>query len=620
MKKYAFFAAAVAALMTCACSVEPIDVTDAQPEEDGEITVLTAGFAGAEDGTRTVRQSDGKVFWSPKDEISVVRGTNRTGKKFVSTNTEPAPQAAFTGTMPSGTAAFWALHPYDAQAVFDGTYFITTLPAEQTAVPDTFDEDLFISVANSKNESVTFYHVVGGFKFSVTEPGIQKVTLASIGGEPLAGVMGIQVVNGRPTFVAWGDSSSQIELTPESGTFEVGKAYYFVTLPMELESGFSLFFEKEDGSTAYRLVKKPVSIEAAHFKTMMEVDKGIVFEKNYFTYSPNSISLSKYGGTFSIKVHSSVDFHFDIVSDWIQEVAHEGDPKMESTYTFKAFSNPGEAREGYIMLCNDSNCFFITVNQDAGSEDDWKSAEFVHHSLGMRFTATWCGYCPNMSETFRLAKGKLLDKFQYACFYSSSSGGLYGFSDINILANQYAIEGFPNGIVDGRRLIQNYSASYACSLIVQASQETEANYPTATALGINSILSGKNLSVDVDVYTHIADSYKLTVLLLENGIVGYQQDFYVGAHDDFVHDKVVRAAFTNVSGNAFTAESAQTKKSFSYTFTVPDEYKADNLEILAYVQRPFGSQPVLQSGSYGDWYVDNCSSAKVGLAAPPDLK
>ena len=46
MKKQILFAAAVAALMTCACSVEPVDIVDVQPGEDGEYTVLTAGFAG----------------------------------------------------------------------------------------------------------------------------------------------------------------------------------------------------------------------------------------------------------------------------------------------------------------------------------------------------------------------------------------------------------------------------------------------------------------------------------------------------------------------------------------------------------------------------------------------
>ena len=135
MKKHFLFPAAVAALMTCACSVEPVDVVDVQPEEEGEFTVLTAGFAGAEEETRTVRQADGKVFWSPKDEISIIRGSRKT--KFTALNTEPAASASFEGTMPTGTTAFWAVYPYKStdniQNVSGYNYMVTSLPAEQEA-------------------------------------------------------------------------------------------------------------------------------------------------------------------------------------------------------------------------------------------------------------------------------------------------------------------------------------------------------------------------------------------------------------------------------------------------------------------------------------------------------
>lgn len=623
MKKHFLFTAAVAALLTCACSVEPVDVLDVQPEEDGEITVLTAGFASDEDGTRTVRQPDGKVFWSPADEIAVLGG--RRMAKFTSTNTEPQATATFEGKMTSGigsTDEFWAIHPYSACGGISGDYVVTVLPDQQETVAGTFSDDQFISVAyfTSESETLSFYHVVGGLKFTVSQPGIKKVSLIAQGGEPLAGVMGIQNYNGRPTFMAWGDTQSRIDLTPASGTFEVGEAYHFVTIPMTLQKGFTLLFEKEDGAIAYRSLNKPVTFEAAHFKTMAEVDRGLVFEKDYFTFSPSEISMSRYGGTLTVKVHASVDFHFDVASDWIWEVNHEGNPLMEATYTFKVSPNTGEAREGYVLICDDTNCYFITVNQEAGSEDDWKTADFVHHSLGMRFTATWCGYCPIMNETFKLAKGKLGDRFQYACFYSSSNGGNYGFSGTSTLANQYLVSGFPTGILDGRFEIKNYSSTeYGSEVIVQGVEETEANYPTATGIGLKASRSGQKVTVDVDIYTKLADNYKLTVLLLENNIIGYQADYNEGDHEDFVHNKVVREAFTSVSGDPFTA-GAQEKKSFSFSTTLSDEYDPDNLEVLVYVQRPFGSQTVIQSGAYGDYYVDNCYTLPVGRVTAPDLK
>ena len=196
-----------------------------------------------------------------------------------------------------------------------------------------------------------------------------------------------------------------------------------------------------------------------------------------------------------------------------------------------------------------------------------------------------------------------------------------GFSGINTLASQYAISGFPTGIVDGRRRIQNYnSAAYGSQVIADAIQETESNYPTATAIGLKSALNGQTVTVDVDVYSHIADNYKLTVLLLENNIVGYQRDYYVGDHQDFVHEHVVRNAFTSVSGDAFTTTGTTDKKSFNFSLAIPTDYNTANLEIMAYVQRPYGSQTILQSGNYGSYYVDNCCSAPVGVTWGPDLK
>ena len=38
----------------------------------------------------------------------------------------------------------------------------------------------------------------------------------------------------------------------------------------------------------------------------------------------------------------------------------------------------------------------------------------------------------------------------------------------------------------------------------------------------------------------------------------------------------------------------------------------DNLKILVYIQRAYGSQTVIRSADYGDYYVDNCAAGKAG--------
>ena len=616
MKKNAFLFAALAAVLTCSCNVEqPVDVPS---DEDGEITVLAAGFAGAD--TKTVRQSDGKVFWSPNDEISVMRNsTSSANKKFVASNTEPAAETYFTGIMPAGTGAYWAVYPYNANNSIQNGYFVTSVPAKQEAVAGSFANNVFVSAAFEKNatKTLTFHHQCGGVKFTVTQPGIKSaVVVPADESVSLAGLVGLYAASAgsAPYIRATGspeDMSSTAEIVaPEGETLEVGEAYHIVTIPATLKGGFSLMLQKEDGTVCFRKVSKDVKIEAGHFLTLMDVDDGAEFDR-YFEFSPSAIEVEPMGGLFTMKVRSSVDFHVQINDDWIKQVSVTGDPRLGATVTFSAEMNTGEERSGVMIVCDDKNCYPVVVTQGDGS----KLKKGTHHSLGMRFTATWCGYCPIMSKTFHLAKDNLGDKFEYICMYATD--GDYGFSDMNTLANQYGVTGFPTGIVDGRFEVENYSSEYAAGLIASAVEETETNYPAATAIGLESSLSGQNLTVKAEVFANCAETYKLTVILMENGIIGYQADYTDGDQQNFQHDRVARKTLTSsISGDSFSIDEVGGTKSFTYTYTVPASYKKNNLMILAYVQRTFGSRPVIQSGNYGNWYVDNCRVAAVGTTAP----
>ena len=616
MKKNAFLFAALAAVLTCSCNVEqPVDVPS---DEDGEITVLAAGFAGAD--TKTVRQSDGKVFWSPNDEISVMRNsTSSANKKFVASNTEPAAETYFTGIMPAGTGAYWAVYPYNANNSIQNGYFVTSVPAKQEAVAGSFANNVFVSAAYEKNatKTLTFHHQCGGVKFTVTQPGIKSaVVVPADESVSLAGLVGLYAATtgSAPYIRATGspeDMSNTVELVaPEGETLEVGEAYHIVTIPATLKGGFSLMLQKEDGTVCFRKVSKDVKIEAGHFLTLKDVDEGAEFDR-YFEFSPSTIEVEPVGGLFTMNIRSTVDFHVQINDDWIKQVSVTGDPRLGATVTFSAEMNNGEERSSVMIVCDDKNCYPVVVTQGDGS----KLKKVTHHSLGMRFTATWCGWCPVMSKTFHLAKDNLGDKFEYICMYATD--GNYGFSDMNTLANQYGVTGFPTGIVDGRFEVENYSSEYAAGLIASAVEETETNYPAATAIGLESSLSGQNLTVKAEVFANCAETYKLTVILMENGIIGYQADYTDGDQQNFQHDRVARKTLTSsISGDSFSIDEVGGTKSFTYTYTVPASYKKNNLMILAYVQRTFGSRPVIQSGNYGNWYVDNCRVAAVGTTAP----
>ena len=614
MKKQSLFAAALAALMTCACSVQPVE--SVQPAEDGEYTVLSAGFASADDETRTVRQSDGKVFWSPKDEIVVVRGTNTYGSKFVSTNTEAAPSASFTGRMPSGSGAFWAMHPYDEYAYFDGNYLVAEIPYEQEGVPGSFGENDFISVAYSDSENLTFYHVCGGLKFSLVSGGVTKITLHAKDDWAISGIIGLSPNGGHPVIGATGSLYDTVEMTPKGGgTFQPGAAYHFVTLPNSLDSGFYLLLERKDGAIAYVDYNKPVSIQTAHFVTLLEADKKAVWEKDVFTFSPESFSVSGIGGTVAINFRSMVDYDIHSASDWIHFKSIDGDPRLRegATATFQVDQNPGEEREGYIIVCNNENgnCIPVPVTQASGVG----LKQVTHHSLGMRFTATWCGWCPYMSESFTKAKALLGDRFEFVNLHPNSSD--LAFYGTPTLVSQFGISSYPTGIIDGRIRIGNGTDTDAVAQAIAAAvDEQEALYPVQTAVGLKTTLSGRSLSVDAELFARQAGTYKLTVYLLENGIVHYQN----GGGDNYVHNRIAREALSPSVGSIVQVPTDNGTAVVNYTFNIPSNYNLSNLEVLAFVQCPFGDQAVVQSGDYGDWYVDNCRNVAVGATAPLEVQ
>ena len=622
MKKQFLFAAAVAALMTCACSVEPADVMDVRSEEESEITVLTAGFAGAEKETRTVRQADGKVFWSPGDAISVIRGTAESDrKKFVSDITEPVPTAEFKGVMPSGTGAFWAVYPYREDNLFNGEYLMTTLPARQEAVAGSFADNLFTSAAyvTDTDEPLVFHHVFSGVKFTVTEPGIKSVTLFPASTRNiLAGRVGLDASVGSAPYAAGFGSSDQLSGTvelyaPEGETLKPGEAYHMVTRPAYLIGGMTLMFEKKNGTVALRKINRNILLKVGHFATLLDVDRGLEYQE-FFEFSPSEFSLGAEGGLFSMHIRSSGGYHVDTSNcDWIREVRTVGDPRTPdgADIYFSAELNTGGERSGIIIVCSDGahgNCYPVSVSQESGEG----MKRIAHHSLGMVFTATWCQWCPPMDEAFLQAKDALGDRFEYVSLYNPE--GNYGLDCEETLFDYYWGSGYPEGIIDGRRRVPDPDTDLE-SLIA----ESELLYPPVTSVALSSTVSGTNVTINADVYANVRDDYKITVFLVENGIIG-PQSFPGEVMEDYRHERVARMLLTQpATGDPFELDAGETM-SFTISCTLPAGCNAANMEVLAYVQRQYGSRPIVRSDNLDDWYVDNCRSAALGATAPLEVE
>ena len=326
--------------------------------------------------------------------------------------------------------------------------------------------------------------------------------------------------------------------------------------------------------------------------------------------------VSCLGGEVTIRINTDIDFEFSIDADWLKSA----ESKVASVKEVVLYAEPNpleEQRSAVVTFQAYGRTCEVTVTQlAAGTEaDDWQFASFVHRSLAMRFTATWCGYCPYMGTAFKTAKSQMSGSLELVSLHGGDSN--YEFFGTTTLGNRYRISGYPTGIVDGRVSIPNYSStSTTAEVTVNAIKETIENYPTTAGIACSSSIDGNTLSVDVSLYLKKADSYRLTILLLEDDITGYQN----GAGMGYDHDDVARLAVTSISGETIKTDSPSVWTN-TYTATLNDKWNKDNLRLLFYVERTYGEHPKVEGvegaeyGNYGEYYVDNCRAVEVGVAA-----
>lgn len=404
-----------------------------------------------------------------------------------------------------------------------------------------------------------------------------------------------------------------IELPGDAGWLEVS--------PFEGDAGMGRVSVKagrnesgSDRSTVLSIcsgnVTLPVTIEQAAFVATLELPE-------------TERSISAAGGAFSVMVNSDVDFQIDIADDWIS--FEETKAAAVSECVFRADANPSsDSRQTTISFVYGETARIFTVTQrPAGTEgDDWKNDRFVHRSLAMRFTADWCGYCPYMATAFESAKSMCDGAIELVSLHGGGSS--LEFSSVSSLISRFGVQGFPTGIVDARANIPNYNSTATTAKVAMAvAEETVSSYPTVTGISCSSSLVGSTLDVSLEIYVKEPDTYRVTVLLLEDDIIAWQN----GGGNSYEHDHVARLAVTSVSGEIFTVTDLDGEvwaKTFSAR--ISSGWNPDNLRVLIYTERPYGSDirakgvEGAEYGDYGDTYVDNSRSVRVGETAQLELQ
>lgn len=334
-----------------------------------------------------------------------------------------------------------------------------------------------------------------------------------------------------------------------------------------------------------------------------------------------SLLVDMAGGAVTLPVRSSVDFEVEYDADWLvldgQDTSSRvlSDGKTLSALTdwslkFSAKAYDGEGgRQAEIRLVSSDSTVIITVTQSDMSEVDWEKS-FYRRTLAARFTATWCGFCSMMAESFAVAQEELPNRIvPFNLHPASSEGGLHyeGTEDMEKLFN---VTMYPTAVFNNYASINNSNVNTCSRIIRQIAEEAVSSFPASTAISASSSVSGDVVDLTVRVAMKEDMNYKVSAFLLESGIV-YPQE---SGGNDYVHNDIVRANVSEIFGDRLPETGVNTVSEVKFSMQFPDNIaNRDNLHWVIYVTKPGSLQGEVPLASYIDvgTVVDNVVTCSI---------
>lgn len=301
MKRLLFIltAGAAALLGAVSCQVAETDragisqkqITITASLEDDGIIAIDGEESVPE--TKTMRLSNGSVWWTPGDQICLFYGSgDKGGSKFTATAEEPVASTQFRGTIDVITGGgdsgvenywFWGVYPYNRNVVCDGNSVRVEIPMAQKSAEGTFALGQWPTVGHSLGMAMSFKNLGCGFKFKVTTPGIESVLFET--GDPDRPIAGTVIVEmdskGNPVISdVLGGGRTAVLVYPEEGlTFKPGVYYYATMIPGNFAGGLTMTFRTSGRSAKYECDMSVPEYPSGRgkFKVMNDKDSGLTW-------------------------------------------------------------------------------------------------------------------------------------------------------------------------------------------------------------------------------------------------------------------------------------------------------------------------------------------------------
>lgn len=225
--------------------------------------IVRKGLTASFDSQTKVALADetlGSMIWMPEDAISfygssstsAIKLTTADGGDIASFLPAEEKQADFNATK----EPYYALYPYSDNCTFDSSTnsFNSILPSEQKAYEISQDKRelplAFVAKSNLRN-TMTFYNICSGIRFTVENKDITKVVLKGNSGEQLCGSFTVTPDYTSVTVSGTEPTANSVSLVSDA-TLIPGYMYYISFLPVEFATGFTFEFYKDGSSEPFK--------------------------------------------------------------------------------------------------------------------------------------------------------------------------------------------------------------------------------------------------------------------------------------------------------------------------------------------------------------------------------
>jgi hypothetical protein len=209
MKKYIFMAVA-GMLALSSCSNDDNDVQNAPRQ-----MTFTAGFGDEAQTRATLNGSTKKVSFDANDKISIFSANNN---NIQFTTTAGGASATFTGTATAGDPTYYAVYPYRASLVLEGTTVKNVrIPQNSFFSSSNWNKDAAIAYATAVGTALTFHNACALLKITNGKNSQVDITVDVAPGEALTGIFDLDLNTGELTVQEFEGSSSVSAISVPSG-------------------------------------------------------------------------------------------------------------------------------------------------------------------------------------------------------------------------------------------------------------------------------------------------------------------------------------------------------------------------------------------------------------------